>query len=56
MPVPEETQKIRDLKAEKLELLRLNEKKNQQMLEIMRHLRLLVHDINIDAPLKLDQR
>ena len=56
MPPPEETQQIVELRAQKQELLRINEAKNNQMLQIMRHLRLLIQDINIDAPLRPDVR
>jgi len=52
---PDDTPQIVELEKQKLELLRINEEKNKQMLEIMRHLRLLVQDINIDAPLRLER-
>ena len=56
LPAQEDTSQIIELRNQKLELLRINEEKNKQMLEIMRHLRLLVQDINIDAPLRPDGR
>ena len=45
-----------ELMRQKEELLQINETKNNQMLEIIQHLRLLVRDVNIDAPLKPDTR
>ena len=49
VPVTDET---RELMRIKQELLAINESKNEQMISIIKHLRLLVKDINIDAPLK----
>ena len=46
----------RELMRQKQELLEINEAKNNQMISIIQHLRLLVRDVNIDAPLKPDAR
>ena len=46
----------RELMRQKQELLEINEAKNNQMIAIIQHLRLLVRDVNIDAPLKPDSR
>ena len=53
IPVNDET---RELMRQKQELLQINESKNNQMIAIIKHLRLLVKDINIDAPLKPESR
>lgn len=53
IPINDET---RELMRQKQELLQINESKNNQMIAIIKHLRLLVKDINIDAPLKPESR
>ena len=53
VPINDET---RELMRQKQELLQINESKNNQMIAIIKHLRLLVKDINIDAPLKPESR
>jgi len=53
IPITDET---RELMRQKQELLQINESKNNQMIAIIKHLRLLVKDINIDAPLKPESR
>ena len=53
IPVNDET---RELMRQKQELLQINESKNNQMIAIIKPLRLLVKDINIDAPLKPESR
>jgi len=53
IPITDET---RELMRQKRELLQINESKNNQMIAIIKHLRLLVKDINIDAPLKPESR
>ena len=52
-PINDET---RELMRTKEELLQINELKNEQMIAIIKHLRLMVKDINIDAPLKPETR
>ena len=56
--IPEEpiNDEARELMRQKQELLEINEAKNNQMIAIIQHLRLLVRDVNIDAPLKPDAR
>ncbi|CAG5107102.1 Oidioi.mRNA.OKI2018_I69.chr1.g3147.t1.cds [Oikopleura dioica] len=43
-----ETQEILDLKAQRDQLLIINDQKNQQMLETMKIMRLILQDINMD--------
>jgi len=52
-PVSDETRELIRIKEE---LLKINESKNEQMISIIKHLRLMVKDINIDAPLKPETR
>lgn len=43
-----ESQEIIDLKAQRDQLLVINDQKNQQMLETMKIMRLILQDINMD--------
>jgi hypothetical protein len=43
-----ESQEILDLKAQRDQLLVINDQKNQQMLETMKIMRLILQDINMD--------
>ena len=52
-PINDETRELMRIKEE---LLQVNEQKNEQMLTIIRNLRLMIKDINIDAPLKPEPR